>query len=785
MVREVRRSLKIDELTTDLAAIKGLEISVGRVIEETWKAPQGPTPFPSIADLRAWDMRLLKRYQPTYFPSCTYCCYCTLGKCDLTEGKRGACGMDLRGQQARMTLLSTIVGAATHTSHGRHMVEQLVDKFGRDAPIDLGPKIFVVSPIVQLVCGILPRKISDLELVLDYIEKGLTHLTSTLHMGQEANYLDFESKTLHAGMLDSVAMEVADIAQIAAFDFPRGDPEAPLAEIGFGVVDTKKPVIMCVGHNVSSGVETIDYITRNGLRESVEVCGLCCTAHDETRYAPDLAKIVGPISQQLRFIRSGVADALVIDEQCIHGRLLTDAQSVKTPIIATSEKACWGLPDRTADPTDEIVRDLVFGRAPGALILDMEKVGEVSPRVAIQVAPRRRKLKAIPSRRKLVELAKQCTKCLRCGRDCPADLPIQEAIIEAGHGNLDPLARLYELCLGCGRCESVCRANLPIISMIEKAAERQLKAERYRMRVGRGPILDVEIRNVGAPIVLGVIPGVIAFVGCANYPRGWKEIPEMCEEFLRRKYIVTASGCSAMSIALYKTTEGGNIYETYPGAFDMANIVNCGSCVANSHIIGAAIKIPAIFAHRNIRANYEEIADYVLNRVGACGIVWGSMSQKAIAIASGCYRLGIPVILGPHGLKYRRMLLGRGDRDEDWYSYDARTGERVYAGPGPEHLYFTAETKEEAMVMGAKLCIRPSDTTKGRQIKLTNYVSLFKRYYGKLPDDLPKYVRTEADIPIPMKQEIVEFLDAKGWEPHPTGTDITIVPRLVRTRKRG
>ena len=53
-------------------------------------------------------------------------------------------------------------------------------------------------------------------------------MLSVAHTGQEGYNLDFESKAFHAGMVDQVGMEVADIAQIAAFDFPKADPEAPL-----------------------------------------------------------------------------------------------------------------------------------------------------------------------------------------------------------------------------------------------------------------------------------------------------------------------------------------------------------------------------------------------------------------------------------------------------------------------------------------------------------------------------------------------------------------------------
>ena len=160
----------------------------------------------------------------------------------------------------------------------------------------------------------------------------------------------------------------------------------------------------------------------------------------------------------------------------------------------------------------------------------------------------------------------------------------------------------------------------------------------------------------------------------------------------------------------------------------------------------------------------------------------GGNVSKAASIASGFWRLGIPVIVGPHGSKYRRMLLGRQDKDEDWRAYDARTGEEVYVGPAPEHLFYAAETKEEAMVMAAKLCMRANDTTKGRAIKLTHYVDLHKRLYGRLPDDIHLYVRRVADIPITMKDEIVRFLETKGWKEGQI-PDPTLIPRLVRVKK--
>jgi acetyl-CoA decarbonylase/synthase complex subunit alpha len=238
-----------------------------------------------------------------------------------------------------------------------------------------------------------------------------------------------------------------------------------------------------------------------------------------------------------------------------------------------------------------------------------------------------------------------------------------------------------------------------------------------------------------------------------------------------------------MDIALTKDEDGLNLYEKYPGYFDAGGLVNIGSCVSNAHITGATIKIANIFAKRSLRGNYEEIADYVYNRVGAVGIAWGAMSQKAASIAAGCWRLGIPVIVGPHGSKYRRNLLGRKDIEEDWITYDARTGDEMYVGPSPEHLFYAAETLEEAIVMAAKLSMRPNDTTKGRAVKISHYIDLHKKYYDTMPDDVHLYVRREADIPFTMKEELIGILKENGWQEGRIGMpDPTLLDRMIRSR---
>ena len=83
---------KAAEIKSSFGVIKDLDLTIGKIVteEEAEWEPMGPTPFPAVETLRSWDHKLLARYKPFYSPFCDMCCLCTMGKCDLTAGKRGA-----------------------------------------------------------------------------------------------------------------------------------------------------------------------------------------------------------------------------------------------------------------------------------------------------------------------------------------------------------------------------------------------------------------------------------------------------------------------------------------------------------------------------------------------------------------------------------------------------------------------------------------------------------------------------------------------------------------------
>jgi acetyl-CoA decarbonylase/synthase complex subunit alpha len=737
--------------------------------EDKWE-PVGHTPMPQLPDLRSWDMRLLKTYKPFYAPMCDMCCFCTYGKCDLTGNKRGACGIDISAQQSRVVLLACCMGMSAHAGHARHVLEYVIEKFGPDYKIDLGDQILVEAPHVRTVLGLKPETVGDLEKALEYVEGELVHLISSLHTGQEGSNLDFESKALHASMLDHVGMEIADIAEIVGFNYPSSVADTPLVELGWGSVDRTKPVVCLIGHNPVTAIPIVDYINSHNLQDKIEVAGICCTALEVTRYS-DKAKVIGPLSRQLFFVRCGIADVIVTDEQCIRTDMPQEAAKAGTALIATSDKVCYGLEDETKKSADEIVREVV-DQGKQTLIFDPDLAAEVAVRVALEMAPKRNKI--LVSEEEVPEMAKDHRLCNLCSHVCPNLLPVGDAVEAAKNGNLQPLREVFDRCLGCGKCDQECPRHVPIIKMMQAAASW----DKWNVRAGRGPIMDTEIRKVGAPLVLGTIPGIIAIVGCSNFPEGMEEVAEMVEEFAKRKYIVVLTGCSAMAAGMKKDKDGRTVYDRFPPTFDAGGVLNIGSCVSNAHITGAAMKVANIFATLPLRGNYEVIADYILNRVGACGLAWGAYSQKAASIATGCNRLGIPVVLGPHSSKYRRLYISNKGED-DWSVMDGRERKMVDTGePSPEHLITVVESKERAMVTMAKLCIRKNDTPQGRQLKLTHYISLYKQYMGsKLPEDLHLFIRKTTDIPIFYKKEIMPYLEQVGWKEKPVLT----LPTLIGT----
>ena len=685
------------------------------------------TTFPDILNLKDWDLILLKRYVPVFKKPVKTCSLCSLGPCRPLNENPGKCGISEDSFRARYALLDAVIGASAHTSNARRLLTDMINKYGGTRGINMGDVSAINTPLTTLICGIEPAVLSDMEDIISYIERQLTHLLSSVSFGSEADKDDFVSKTLHAGMLDNLAAEVTDIIQISSMNMPKGS-SADIINFGIAEVDTSKFVVLIIGHNSVVSHNILHMLEEKKTANSFEICGLCCSAIDGSRHSHGHGfKIIGSQSMQLEFIKTGIADVVVLDTQCIRADIVEEAVKSGSIIIATAEETVMGLDDISGFPLESITRTLIETRS--GFIGDKNKAAEA----VIKIGASR----------------------------------------SAGSGG-----------------------------------KGQKGQETWQMPVGRGAIRDGEIRSVAPSVIMGEIPGIVGIFGCPEEEGGQRAKNEletrdlrpetrgfvfqpgvrglksgithnMADEFLKRGYIVSTGGCASIDAAR------GGIFKKTSDIFDGGNITNLGSCVSISHLIGACIKITKIMSHREINGNYEEIADYIINKVGAVIILWGAFTQKAFATAVGAARLGIPVIFGPRGRYYGLHLV---KSEQETSVIDARTGNEVKTHVLPECLLYSVQNFEEALYTAAKLTMRHNDTPSGRRTKLKNYIELYKGAPVKrgakdtLPEDIHFYVRTNYDIPEGMGDEINPILEQNNWQLSSI-PDPTFLKRIVRLEK--
>ncbi|WP_457619500.1 hypothetical protein [Methanopyrus sp.] len=313
------------------------------------------------------------------------------------------------------------------------------------------------------------------------------------------------------------------------------------------------------------------------------------------------------------------------------------------------------------------------------------------------------------------------------------------------------------------------------IKAVETAAWTALRVEgsrdrgeppRRTFRVGPPTRLtDVVIRNVGVPVVAGNIPGIVVLVSCPEKSTDVEEPAKIAEALLERGYLVLVPGCLAVALGSYLDEEGKTLYERYPDT-----LLNTGPCTSVAHLVEACVRVGVIFGKLPIREEFVRVADYVLNRIGACVVAWGGdYPEHLISAAYGVTRCGIPVVLGPDP-EAGSLLTEKGPK-----VIDARSGEEV-EDPTPRHLRCVVSDWKEAAVTAARLCMRPNDTPEGRQNKVESYVELYRELYGELPPDLDLLIRDESDIPVTLRSEIRELLEETGWAPRSRASDPTLLP---------
>ena len=742
-LEEVVRDLRgVEDIATDI--IK--EMGERRV--KQWKPKLNILAHAS--DIAEWDSVLLNRYHPLYtsIPSTP----------TIME----------ESNQAKLSLQDTCKGLFKQLTFARDLLEFAIKVFGRNREIDMGSSITYPTMNTSMLTGFYTKNLDDMDRALSYAEAQLSELLLAAYFGAES-VLEFEEKALHAGALTFLVMEIAETIKMCCFEFfnagnhpatEYSDSPPVEIEVGMGAVDRTKPVIVFFGNNFLPAWFAVEHVKANGLEDAIEICGVGAVGHDIPRFYNG-GKVLTSAVKARKVTRAGIPDVVVASETCLEFDLVGEAKRVDAKVVAYGYKAGSGLEDRSDDSVDDILKDVMENDLPGVKITIPEKAGELAVKLAIAIKQNgKRKENYLLS--ELKKEASRCNSCDICTRVCPNKQAISKAM-----DDVNALAAIYDNCIFCGLCEKACPEGVPIMDLIMSAAATtgKLKGDKYLMRAGRGPMSELEWRDLTFGIILGGNgPGMINIIGCGNYPGSEREVAEMARYFLERNALVTVSGCVAADVAKY-FDENGFLFEQYIAAGVLKGLVNFGGCTAISHVPAAIYRGALVGSGYTPKANWTQIADYLYARLPVVVILWGAATEEMYAVAAGLVRSGIPVVIGPSGFKFKRYFLGDKDDRSKWWMYDGVTGEKKEVEPCPMHMLVPVDTKEEAIAMCAKLLHRPLALRDPRLASLEAENEAYKKFFGEYSDDWHLYVRSEQELHVMRRAELLRKLGQEhGWE---------------------
>ncbi len=742
----------LEEVVRDLRGVEDIAIDIIKEMGERrvkqWKPKLNILAHAS--DIAEWDSVLLNRYHPLYtsIPSTP----------TIME----------ESNQAKLSLQDTCKGLFKQLTFARDLLEFAIKVFGRNREIDMGSSITYPTMNTSMLTGFYTKNLDDMDRALSYAEAQLSELLLAAYFGSES-LLEFEEKALHAGTLTFLVMEIAETIKMCCFEFfnagnhpatEYSDFPPVEIEVGMGAVDRTKPVIVFFGNNFLPAWFAVEHVKAKGLEDAIEICGVGAVGHDIPRFYKG-GKVLTSAVKARKVTRAGIPDVVVASETCLEFDLVGEAKRVDAKVVAYGYKAGSGLEDRSDDSVDDILKDVMENDLPGVKITIPEKAGELAVKLAIAIKQNgKRKENYLLS--ELKKEASRCNSCDICTRVCPNKQAISKAM-----DDVNALADIYDNCIFCGVCERACPEGVPIMDLIMSAAATtgKLKEDKYLMRAGRGPMSELEWRDLTFGIILGGNgPGMINIIGCGNYPGSEREVAEIARYFLERNALVTVSGCVAADVAKY-FDENGFLFEQYIAAGVLKGLVNFGGCTAISHVPAAIYRGALVGSGYTPKANWTQIADYLYARLPVVVILWGAATEEMYAVAAGLVRSGIPVVIGPSGFKFKRYFLGDKDDRSKWWMYDGVTGEKKEVEPCPMHMLVPVDTKEEAIAMCAKLLHRPLALRDPRLASLEAENEAYKKFFGEYSDDWHLYVRSEQELHVMRRAELLRKLGQEhGWE---------------------
>lgn len=330
-----------------------------------------------------WDRHEAQQPQCGFCDMGLSCRICIMGPCRVDpfgEGPQsGVCGADADIIVARNLCRMIAAGAASHSDHGRDLVEVLASVAAGTAP---GYKIREEAKLKQLakeysvetegkeilaIAGELaqammedygmrqkkitlvsraPEKRQKVWEKIGITPRGIDRETSEMmhrtHMGVDNNWQSLLVQGLRNALSDGwggsmIATEVSDIL----FGIPTPRPTT----VNAGVLKEDKVNIVVHGHNpvvsemislACSSPELLEKAKKLGA-SGINLAGVCCTGN-ELLMRRGIAMAGNHLMTEL-ILSTGAVDMMIVDYQCIMPSIGKVAECYHTKMISTSDKA--------------------------------------------------------------------------------------------------------------------------------------------------------------------------------------------------------------------------------------------------------------------------------------------------------------------------------------------------------------------------------------------------------------------------------------------------------------
>jgi carbon-monoxide dehydrogenase catalytic subunit len=330
-----------------------------------------------------WERHAAQQPQCGYCDMGLSCRICVMGPCRVDpfgEGPQtGVCGADADIIVARNLCRMIAAGAASHSDHGRDLVEVLAGvadgtaigyKIREEAKLkqlaaeygvatEAKPPLSIAGELAQAMMedygmrrkainliSRAPAKRRQLWDKLGITPRGIDRETSEMmhrtHMGVDNNWQSLLLQGLRNALSDGwggsmIATEVSDIL----FGLPTPRPTT----VNAGVLKADQVNIVVHGHNpvvsemVSAACQAPDLLSLAKAKgaQGINLVGVCCTGN-ELLMRRGIAMAGNHLMTEL-ILATGAVDMMIVDYQCIMPSLGKVAACYHTKMISTSDKA--------------------------------------------------------------------------------------------------------------------------------------------------------------------------------------------------------------------------------------------------------------------------------------------------------------------------------------------------------------------------------------------------------------------------------------------------------------